>query len=243
MKEIEINKFADFHDAIFNVQSITSNWIFRGHRDSTWKLKPEIGRKPFCDFFELDEIPSFDKNLFDNWLLKAKPHLSQAGNLSDIKLLCIARHNGLPTRILDWTFNPLVAAFFAVRIPVDGDSIVYCLNSTIFKLIDAKQDPFTIEQIHIYDPGSIHQRITNQSSAFTLHNDPRIDMTNQINADENIIKFIIKADYKKTLLKELSYYNIHDFKIFPDLEGLSKRLRWQIENRIEEAKRLGYIKP
>ncbi len=36
-------------------------------------------------------------------------------SLSDIELLCFARHLGFPSPLLDWTYSYYVAAFFAFR--------------------------------------------------------------------------------------------------------------------------------
>ena len=49
-------------------------------------------------------------------------------NYSDLPaMIALAQHHGIPTRFLDWTINPIAAAFFAVEslsAPNEGESIV-----------------------------------------------------------------------------------------------------------------------
>lgn len=46
------------------------------------------------------------------------------------ELIILAQHSGLPTRLLDWTFNPLVALYFSVRNKAERDSAVYISDIT-----------------------------------------------------------------------------------------------------------------
>ena len=78
-------------------------WVYRGHGDRSWKLKPRIGRLRMA--YESGK----EKDLFREFKHRAVQHTSSDRN--DWEWLSIARHHGLPTRILDWTRNPLVAAF------------------------------------------------------------------------------------------------------------------------------------
>jgi len=56
-----------------------------------------------------------EEHILRNFIRYSRPHLDEARPHNDWELLITAQHHGVPTRLLDWTYSPLVAAFFATR--------------------------------------------------------------------------------------------------------------------------------
>jgi hypothetical protein len=75
---------------------------------------------------------------------------------SDWEALAVAQHNGLPTRVLDWSVSPLIAAHFATmeRQYFDEDGVIWCVNVAALRdhvLPQAISDPLRRARAVVYD--------------------------------------------------------------------------------------------
>ncbi|MBS0363829.1 MAG: FRG domain-containing protein [Proteobacteria bacterium] len=92
--------------------------MFRGHADKAWTLRPKIGRE---DALAVTWDEAAERSLFAEFKRRARQFESGV-EFDDWDWLALAQHFGLPTRLLDWTQNPLVATFFAVASQPYGTS-------------------------------------------------------------------------------------------------------------------------
>lgn len=213
-----ITSFDDFNRLI---KEYNTNFdVYRGVSEYSHELKPKIGRKSVYAFRNHYEEP--EQKLFRLFKERALPSIGYLPK-DDWEWLGLAQHYGLPTRLLDWTRNPLIALFFAVSDEKDTDSAIYVSRKKDpYLRLEKYPDPFkyTGEPRKIILP-KVDRRIIAQSGLFTIHPEPEKEYD-----DDRIDKIIVKKEGRKGLKTTLYQYGIHNESVFPDLENLCKHLVW-----------------
>jgi hypothetical protein len=212
-------------------------WIFRGEENSEWHLCPRAGRLPFFRSAEpvhpdrpmTMQNPPRDIGRFTAWRHLASAYVSDLPE-NDFECLAYAQHYGLPTRLLDWTENPLVALYFACEGRFETDGAVYAHFSETF-VERGFNDLLAIRQIARLNVRPFDRRLLSQHATFLFFPDPSKPLTPQPISPEyaqpechnlNLVKLIIRADSKLIIHRQLQDLGVTRRALFPDLEGLSQ---------------------
>lgn len=125
---LRIHSLSEYIEVIGRLTSVSKLYlyeplVFRGHSDSSsnFQLIPTIGRKPL--------VMEYHENLMVNDMINLRPE--EFDNLkTDFDLLSKLQHFGIPTRLLDFSFNPLIALYFACCEKPRTEGRVICTYDT-----------------------------------------------------------------------------------------------------------------
>jgi hypothetical protein len=137
---------------------------------------------------------------------------------------------------LDWTSNPLVAAFFSsasepTEFPEDAGEII-AARVTTNDVIDPERtpDPMDLAEVGFIVPRSLTPRIINQSGLFSVHPRPTEPWTVPHRGSSQ--RFRVPSGFKSFLMRRLFQLGVDAQFIYGGLEGLGQRLRWQATNNV-----------
>lgn len=206
--------------------------MFRGQLKD-WPLIPTIARlHKYVRGFDNWQV--FHRHVLERFRRYGRPHLDEL-HRTEIEWLVHAQHHGLPTRLLDWTTNPLKALFFAVDDPYDDRH-----DGVLWKLIpDGWWEDFTTENQQAWDgrlaaffPEHLNTRLIAQEGCFLSfplpeNRRPFRPLTEApcAYAVEKISCFIIPRSAKSALRRELALLGVNHRSLFPDLDGVAKSVR------------------
>jgi hypothetical protein len=109
LEEVRISGWRELHDALFEeswnpeIKRFRSSYAFRGLNLNHDKLENSL--------MHLGEnFSSMEKHLIRNFRKYAHKDVVESDSIWN--WLSLAKHHGLPTRLVDWTFSPYVAMHF-----------------------------------------------------------------------------------------------------------------------------------
>ncbi|MDC9531829.1 type I restriction-modification system subunit M [Pseudoalteromonas sp. Angola-7] len=194
--------------------------FFRGVVDKSFELRTTASRMNV----KQDEIYKVEKAIFESFKQQAIPFLEFTPR-DEWEWLALAQHHGLPTRLLDWSKNPLVSTYFAVEKEPTKDAAIYVLTDRK-EPFDTKDysDPLELpndEPVRRYIPPHLTGRIISQSGIFTVHNELNLPFYSG-----QIKKIIIPSRLKESFREQLYKFGVHKASIYPGLDGISDHIKW-----------------
>jgi hypothetical protein len=172
--------------------------VYRGAADAGWPLLTSLdtlgGVRPPHGKADLEE------HILRNFIRYSRPFFA-VSPVNEWEVLIAAQHHGLPTRLLDWTYSPMVAAHFAtVETDRETDRAVWRLDwKAVHRQFRMPERALLIQDLEgifgqeraftpwalfgprsdqhqfacMIEPPSLDARIATQAATFTLCSDNR----------------------------------------------------------------------
>lgn len=246
--ECEIESWQEYVDSIETNFIDHKEYLYRGHRDSSWKLEPTFDRFYNLQYNRLKEIDEkyvshldYQKTLdahVENFERNSiGKRVSSAKQLTKNEWMALGQHYGLETPLLDCT-SPYVALFFAMEksyAPTSEKRTVWIFSPLGLQEIAINQDPPVefVEEIDL--PTDENVRLLSQSGKFTLTPkncsiEDYISKNIRLTGHSPVLYRInIPEDLREGMLRHLNSMNINHATIYPDLTGSALRTNRELE--------------
>ena len=229
------------------------DWIFRGQSEDK-PLATSLERRLLSWGIDLRHGPAIECVLLRDFSRRLRGE--EYTRAKDNKLYCLAlmQHHGAPTRLLDCTYSPFVAAQMAIKEgEKEKDHVIWCFNprwmdkhfKTLFgeekaREHDEERSDTTFTSVYMKAKSFVHQenpyllneRLTIQQGIFLCPGNtgqPFLDNLHAMdewNSGKNVYKLRLELTPAKRgeFARMLKRMNVSEAALFPGLDGFARSL-------------------
>ncbi len=211
-------------------------FVYRGQRDSSWVLASTLHRttivrslqdiKNYADFVLPQVYEALEAWTGRKWNLKDSLELAE--------FLAFLQHNGFPTPLLDWTYSPYIAAYFAFEsvnhfAPQTDEVAIYSFDARAWS--QAYKQLYDFADLHphvsVLRPRNVgNHKLALQQGCFTWSNVPDIEIHIRLNETDGrkfLDKFTLATTERPRVMRELSLMGISAIQLMPSVESVCKK--------------------
>ncbi len=209
-------------------------YLFRG-QNKPWKLRTAFHRRKR---YNLSRFINEDIQTLHRYLTAKMKHVFNLSNPDENgAFFNLIQHHGYPTPLLDWTYSPYVAAFFAFK-GIDKKTQqkepvrIYVFNHSLWRNDWLQLNMLNTAKLHLSLLESLaieNDRAIPQQSVSTVTNIDDVEtyiIESGKKRDKTYLEAIdINIDDRNLAMEELSYMGITSASMFPGLDGICDELR------------------
>lgn len=252
LPEITLKSWDEF-DSIVK-RNTYRKWVYRGQTDSTWAINSSLNRLTTETEQLLREQKArrkvvqhlkHEKLLIEKFQSHAHLYSQYLPDKEEpLEWLSVMQHFGAPTRLIDVTFSPYIALYFALEAGV-SDASVYVIRPDYYRQVDEENLEIDVRSSKVfnyekedgsffvaYEPLLSNVRLSAQQGLFLVPSKistPFKDILEEYTHDDNkFYRIIIPSSMRIEGVNRLKKMNVTASVLFPGIDGFCRSLRTQV---------------
>ena len=236
MQDIAAKSWHDALDQLYahswqpHLKRFRSTLAFRGVARADGGLRSGLARIG-------DDPAAVERHLLRNFIKYAEVRPDARHN-SVWHWLALAQHHGLPSRLLDWTYSPLVALHFVTESPqaFDEDGAVWCIDYHGAKrlLPDRLRDVLDREASDVFTPEMLANAVESFDTLRRVSDEPALLFLEPPSLDQRIVtQYALFSLVTDAAMEVRDWVNRH-----PDLcrrVVIPAAIKWEIRDKLDQA--------
>ena len=256
MREVPVHSWTEFQQVVAGPKY--RSWAFRGPADASWPLYSSISRYLQEHRVNQKAWAEQEERIVRIFRRKAHLFLDHVPDETDaFQWLALMQHHGAPTRLLDFTWSPFVAAFFALERSTKEAAVWALCLPEIWKAkhkFPGRAEMVTEDELNLRIAGNyekfflgndvpfivtgeplvMNQRLVAQSGTFVVPGvlDQPVEgiLSAYPKPTRSVVKFVLDTEKIRDEAMYAFYnMNITNASLFPGLDGMARSLAYELE--------------